>query len=121
MRATTPRPIADREIAVVRAILERIPFEPIPRSTVESVATLTIVGSCECGCASVDFGSRLDMSPGRPVAGGYGVTPSGATVELLLFGTPDAISSLRILPLGHEDGALPNLESIGATIPGHAG
>jgi hypothetical protein len=32
MRETTPRTIAEQEIAVVRAILERVPFKPIPRA-----------------------------------------------------------------------------------------
>ena len=121
MRATPPRPIAEKEIAVIRATLERVPFEPISPSTVESVPALTVVGDCDCGCAALDFAIEHDAHPGRPVAGGYGVTQSGATVEILVFGTPDAIFAFRILPLGHDDGTLPRLESIGPMIPGHAG
>jgi hypothetical protein len=120
MRAIVPRPIADQEIAVVRAILERVPFESIPGATIDSVPTLTVVAACECGCACVDFAPQGDACLGRSVAGGYGVTPSGATVEVMLFGTPNAIWSLRVLPQGHDDGALPRLDSIGATIPGQA-
>jgi hypothetical protein len=121
MRATPPRPIAEPEIAVLRATLERVPFEPIPPSTVDAVPALTVVATCDCGCANIDFVVGRELaSPGRPVAGGYGVTSSGATVEILVFGTPAAIFALRILPLGHEDGTLPRLESIGAMIPGHA-
>jgi hypothetical protein len=122
MRTTTPRPIAESELAVVRMILERVPFKAIPRSTIEAVPELVVVGDCECGCACLDFAEPENFqAAGVPVAGGYGSTASGATVETLVFGTPDAILALRILPLGHDDGTLPRLDSIGVMLPGDAG
>jgi hypothetical protein len=120
MRETSPRQISEEEAAVVRAILQRVPFKPIPRSTVEAVPSLVVVATCECGCSSLDFKSEPDPPPGPPIAGGYGVTPSGATVEVLLFGTPEVLSAFRVLSYGHDDGALPRLDSIGVMIPDHA-
>jgi hypothetical protein len=121
MRATSPRPIAEQEIAVVRTVLERVPFYPIPSSTIDAVGNLIVVRTCECGCACIDFEEPPDLSTsGGPVAGGYGTTPAGATVNVEVYGTPEVILALRILPLGHEDGTLPRLDSIGATLPGDA-
>jgi hypothetical protein len=117
MRETTPRPISEQEVAVVRAILERVPFQPIPPSTIDSVSSLIVVATCECGCSCVDFRCEPYPPRGHPIAGGYGVAPSGGTVEVLLFGTPEVLRCLRVLPLGHEDGALPPVASIGVMIP----
>jgi hypothetical protein len=118
MRATPPRPISEQESAVVRAILERVPFKPIPRSLIDSVATLTVVRTCECGCACLDFAEPEHLqATGVPIAGGYGITASGATLETSLFGSADAIVALRILPLGHDDGSSPIVESIGVMLP----
>jgi len=121
MRSISPRPIAEPEIAVVRTVLEKLPFYPIPRSTVDAVGDLTVVRTCECGCACVDFEEPPNLAvAATPVAGGYGVTAAGATVNVEVYGTPEVILALRILPLGHEDGTLPRLDSIGAMLPGDA-
>jgi len=117
MRRTIPRPISEQEAAVVRAILARVSFKPIPPSTVEATSSLIVVGTCECGCSCLDFKSEPNPLLAQPIAGGYGVTPSGLTVEVLLFGTPEVLTAFRVLPLGHDDGALPRLDSIGMMIP----
>jgi hypothetical protein len=35
----------------------------------------------------------------------------------LLFGTPGVLTAFRVLSYGHDDGALPGVDSIGAMIP----
>ena len=118
MRAKPPRPITEPEIAVVRAILERVPYKPISRSTLDAVATLTVVSTCECGCASVGFAAPETLTtPPWFIAGGYGITASGATIEATVMGADDAVLSLGIVPLGHDDGSLPIADSIGAMLP----
>jgi hypothetical protein len=108
-------------MVVVRTVLERVPFYPIPSSTVDAVGDLVVVRTCECGCACIDFEEPPDLAAWNgPVAGGYGTTAAGATVNVEVYGTPEVILALRVLPLGHEDGTLPCVESIGATLPGDA-
>ncbi len=117
MGKTTRRPISEEEGAVVRAILERVPWKPIPQSTLESVSSLIVVSTCECGCASLEFESEPAPRRGNPIAGGYGSTSSGRTVEVLLWGTPEVLTAFEVISPGHDDGSLPRPESIGVTIP----
>jgi hypothetical protein len=117
MGKTTRRPINEEEAAVVRAILERVPWKPIPRPTLESASSLVVVGTCACGCSSLEFESEPRPPRGNPIAGGYGVTRSGRTVEVLLFGTPEVLTAFEVISPGHDDGSLPRPESIGVMIP----
>jgi TPR repeat protein len=114
MRAITPRPISDQESAVVRAVLERAAFKSCSPPLIGSVASLTVVGICECGCASVSFAEpqNWDARAAR-IGEGYGSTAAGAEVGAVVWGTSDAVVSLEIYTLGHDDGSLPLAESIG--------
>lgn len=114
MRAITPRPIFEQERAVVRAVLERGAFKTCHPSLIESIASLTVVGACDCGCASVDF-ANPDHQTARvaPIGEGHGSTAGGAEVGAVVWGTPDAVVSLEIYTLGHDDGTLPLPDSIG--------
>jgi hypothetical protein len=117
MRAITPRPISEQESAVVRAVLERGAFKSYPLSVIESVAFLTVIETCECGCASVSFAEPEKLSArAAPIAEGYGSTAAGAEVGAVVWGTPDAVLSLEIYSLGHDDGSLPLPVSIGVMV-----
>jgi len=117
MRPITPRPISEQEGAVVRAVLERGAFKSCPPSMIESVASLTVVETCECGCASVGFAGPEKLSArAAPIAEGYGNTAAGAEVGAVLWGTPDAVLSLEIYTFGHDDGSLPLPGSIGVMV-----
>jgi hypothetical protein len=114
MRAIAPRPISEQERAVVRAVIERGAFKPCSPSLIESIASLRVVGACECGCASVDFAEPENQTArAAPIGEGYGSTAGGAQVGAVVWGTPDAVVSLEIYTLGHDDGALPLPDSIG--------
>ena len=114
MRAITPRPISEQESAVVRAVLERGAFKSCPSSMIESVASLTVCGTCECGCASVTFAEPENQAVRTaPIGEGYGSTEAGAEVGAVVWGTSDTVVSLEIYTLGHDDGSLPLPDSIG--------
>ena len=114
MRAITPRPISEQESAVVRAVLERGAFKSCSPSMIESVASLTVVGTCECGCASVTFAEPENQAArAAPIGEGYGSTAAGAEVGAVVWGTFDTVVSLEIYTLGHDDGSLPLSDSIG--------
>ncbi len=117
MRAITPRPISEQESAVVRAVLEKGAFKTCPRSMIESVATLTVVGTCGCGCASVDFAEPENQTERTaPIGEGYGRTAAGAQVDAIVWGTVDSVSALEVYGLGHDDGSLPLPDSIGVMV-----
>jgi hypothetical protein len=114
MGAIAPRPISEQESAVVRAVLERGAFRSCPPSMIASVASLTVVETCACGCASVTFAEpeNQEVRAAR-IAEGYGSTAAGAEVGAVVWGTADTVVSLEIYTLGHDDGSLPLPDSIG--------
>ena len=107
MGTTAPRPLSDAESAVV-ARLCAINDLPVPSD--EALATLRVVGGCECGCASVDF--RPEPFAGRIVAEGYGTTPGGVEVGLILWGYEGSLAALEIYMLGTDTSELPTPASL---------
>ena len=108
MGTVSPRPLTETERAVVArlcAINElRVPSD-------EALAALRVVGGCDCGCASVDF--RPEPFAGRIIGEGYGVTPLGIDVGLILWGYENVLAALEIYMLGLEDTSeLPRPESL---------
>jgi hypothetical protein len=100
--------LTDAERAIV-ARLCAINELPVPSGV--DLAALRVVGSCECGCASVDF--RPGPFTGQIIGEGYGVTVSGIDVGLILWGSENGLAALEIYMLGMEDTPeLPRPESL---------
>lgn len=107
------RLISTEEALVVRAALERAPLRPDLAHLLATIDTLVVVDRCKCGCATVDFESKLASGEGTLLADGLGRTPSGAQVGIIVWGTERAISSLEIYDLDPGSShALPLHESI---------
>ena len=106
-RMVDPRPLSDVEAAVV-ARLHAINELPVPSAT--DLEALQVVGGCGCGCASVDF--LPDTGGGKVLADGYGVTPSGVEVGLLLWGRDGQLSGLEIYMLAEDTSELPTPASL---------
>lgn len=108
------RPIRQEEVDVIRATLERAPARPVDPDALESIPTLTVVGRCACGCASVDFDEPPSEHRSKPVGDGIGRTRRGGQVGVIVWGRQDAITGLEIYDLGAGDGdlVLPAPESI---------
>ena len=113
MRAKLNRPIDDTEVAVVRLALERCAETPEARALLPTVGNLSVVGKCDCGCATVDFARNSSELP-RPIADGIGVTPSGDHVGVIIWGVDDSITGLEIYDMSASASGLPlsDLQSI---------
>jgi hypothetical protein len=108
------RPIRQDEVEVIGATLERASVRPVTTSAAAAIHSLTVVGRCECGCASVDFDALPTEERPTPVADGIGETPSGGRVGIIVWGGPDAITGIEVYDLGTGDGdlVLPTPKSI---------
>lgn len=100
------RAITKEEAEVVRAALERASVLRVDDAARVAVQTLAVVAKCECGCASVDF--EAPPSEERPtlIADGTARTSRGGRVGVIVWGRPDAITSLEIYDLGAGEGDL---------------
>jgi hypothetical protein len=66
--------------------------------------TLQVIGTCECGCDSVDFAELDPQRPQRPIADGIGKTPAGGDVGIIIWGMDDAVTAIEVYDLGAGDG-----------------
>ena len=78
------------------------------------IENLEVIARCECGCASVDFGSPAAEARPSPIADGTATRPSGGQIGVIVWGRSDAITGLEIYGLGdgNDDLVLPIPESI---------
>jgi hypothetical protein len=113
-RAKMDRPITPEEVAVIRSTLERAATAPRFAGLAAHVEHLRAVDQCGCGCDSVDFAKHDPTRPAQPICDAIGTTPAGGTVGVIVWGRPDAITSLEIYDLGAGDGdvKLPTPDSI---------
>ena len=111
---TERRRIQQEEVEVILVTMRQAPVRSIDDNVVTSVATLTVISRCECGCASVDFNKRSSAHRSKPLGDGVGATPRGGRVGVIVWGRHDAITALEIYDLGAGEGdlRLPVPESI---------
>jgi hypothetical protein len=100
----TPRPLTQREIAVIRAAIERAAKVQLEPGVLERLEDLRVVRRCDCGCDSVDFAEHDPQRPERPIADGTGKTPAGGEVGIIIWGTDDAVTGIEVYDLGAGDG-----------------
>jgi hypothetical protein len=114
LRLSTPRPLTERELGVLRATLERAERVALAPHVFEGLQSLRVIGGCECGCDSVDFAEHDSERPSRPIADGTGKTPAGGDVGIIIWGTDDAVTGIEVYDLGagDEDIKLPVESSI---------
>jgi len=93
------RPITERELAVVDWLLRNGSRSGPLQHLTERIAQLRVVGSCSCGCASVDFEKDGQSPAAHPIADAHGETPTGLKFGLILWGRDDAITGLEIYEL----------------------
>lgn len=72
--------IQDAELEVMQAALDRAAVLYLDDAARASIPTLTVVGRCECGCASIDFGAPASHERSTVAADATGRTLSGATI-----------------------------------------
>jgi hypothetical protein len=88
------------------AVQERLLINPT------SLAKLSVVARCDCGCDTVDFESINWSDPPAVVADGQGTSKNGDSVGLIVFGRRDRVVCLEVY--NHKPGPakLPVLDSI---------
>lgn len=99
---------------MIEAMLKRASVGEVTPIAVSSVHRLTVVGRCECGCASVDFDASESVERAAPIADGVGQTPLGGRVGVIVWGRCDTITGLEVYDLGagDDDLVLPEPQSI---------
>ena len=120
-RLPAPRPISQREVAVLARMLERCAVQGAVTFDLASLERLNVVARCDCGCDTVDF-QGIDWST-RPavIADGQGKTETGDEVGIIVFGNGSAIACLEVYNYSDEPARLPVVETIqpyGATARG---
>jgi hypothetical protein len=109
MKAIAPRPIELAEAVIVRNALERALVGIVSKEMLEGVASLRVVGECECGCLSVYFSPV--SSKQRRVADGIARFADGRRAELLVWADGESVAALEIVD--HEGGGqLPLPDSV---------
>ena len=100
----TPRAITQRELAVLRATLERAGKVQLDADLLERLENLRVVGWCDCGCDRVDFVEDDPQRPSRPNADGTGKTAAGGDVGIIIWGNDDGVTEMEIFDLGAGEG-----------------
>jgi hypothetical protein len=109
MKPFSPRRLRPVEIAVIRGALERASVGPVDPILTEGVAGLTVVGECECGCASIYV--RDPSSEDYRAADGVGYLLNGQRVDVLVWASSGSVSALEIVDHAGA-GELPEPKSI---------
>jgi hypothetical protein len=106
------RAISSEEAAVVRWLLENGSLVGGVSHLEPSVSCLSVVGRCGCGCPSIDFVHGGQGVGSTRIAEGYGSTPEGDLVGLILWGTPDAILGLEVYGFEKSAVSMPGLATL---------
>jgi len=111
-----------RELAVLRATLERGADIRLAPNVFAALGSLRVIGGCGCGCESLDFVEHDPQRPSRPIAHGTGTTPAGGDVGLIVWGTDEAVVGLEVYDLGagQQDIKLPLEDSVRPFVAGES-
>ena|SRR3982750_2021443 len=93
------RPISEQERDVIVATVQRACIVDFPVD-LEAIARLQVTARCGCGCATIHFAAPYSIERSHIIADGAGRTPHGGQVGVVVWGRPDAVTSLEIYDLG---------------------
>lgn len=106
------RVISAEEAAIVQWLLENGSIVGDLSHLKPSVCRLPVVGRCSCGCPSIDFVHNGQGAGSTRIAEGYGSTPEGGHVGLILWGTTDAILGLEVYGFERSAVSIPALATL---------
>jgi hypothetical protein len=89
------RAIAPHEAGILRWLLDRALTQHGANYRGFPIEALRVVGSCTCGCASLDFAPPV-RGPKTIVADAYAVYPDGQMAGIILWGHEGEIVSLEV-------------------------
>lgn len=93
------RPISEQEAAVVTWLLANASVGDGANYRSVDISSLSVVGGCKCGCASIDFEAD---KPARIIADGIAEYSDGKSAGLLLWGIESRITGLELYDLDPE-------------------
>jgi hypothetical protein len=110
MQPVVHRLITPDETAVLRQALVRGAIAPVSKSILDTLASLTVVGTCSCGCRSIYFmaESREDVR----VADTCGTTREGEPIDVMVWVRSGELAALDLVDY-LSTGKLPDPASIG--------
>ena len=111
------RPASEAEIAITRWMLANASQAGDLSDLEPSLIGLRVVGTCSCGCPSVDFVPGGQAEGASPVANAHGVTAEGVDVGAILWERDASVSALEFYELGEPVRSLPLVESLIAWPP----
>jgi hypothetical protein len=103
------RPISQLEAAIVERALLVAPCGEVSPLLIESVQSLHVTATCDCGCATVWFGPEGAGSTGRIVADAR-ATAGGAAIDVIVWSNAGAIVGLELV--GVDAVPLPAVDSV---------
>jgi hypothetical protein len=103
------RPISQVEAAVVARALQVAPCGEVPALLIESVQSLHVTATCDCGCATVWFGPEGAGSTGKIIADAR-ATAEGENIDVIVWSSAEAIVGLELVGVGAVP--LPAVDSI---------
>lgn len=95
MKRIPTRRITEQEAAVIGRMLRLAPLRQIQGDTINSISELRVIGECECGCRSIEF--EAPEGHEQRLADGVGFLPSGESVDIIVWGRENEVSSLEIV------------------------
>jgi hypothetical protein len=106
------------EQRLITWLLTHAAVAPEPRPFLEQVATLAVLGRCECGCPSVDFAAEGQSGGASIVADAHGLSPEGPAVGVILWARDGRLSGLEVYDYeGAHPYSLPRPESLSPAFP----
>jgi len=95
-RAGAPRPLTERELELVEALLGGA--GAAGGRYLGQLSRLQVVGGCGCGCPSIDLGvdGAGDGGPARPLVVADAVSPEGEPVGVILWVRGAVLSGLEV-------------------------
>lgn len=106
------RPISAHERAVLERVVRLAPCDDVDMPPLEQLDSLQVVGTCACGCATVNFQPYKQGEVPELVADGVAETPSGDHVGVLVFALDGAFVCLEIVGYGDDPAPLPVVSSV---------
>lgn len=107
-----PRSLSGSESAVLQALLERAPLGEASAAAQVDLATLRVVGLCECGCDSLFLAGIESAVDQYRIADGLGYTIEHEQIGLILWASGDAPVHLELYNYAEHPARLPVPASI---------
>ena len=112
MTGSTPRPIRPDEASLVSWMLTHASMIGPLEHLLAAASTLQVRDRCQCGCGSLAFSTAGEGVRCQPIAEAMCRSASGELVEVIVWGTPTAVTGLEVIVPAPEVADLPSLGAL---------